>query len=87
MDFEQRIMPETVSHSHKSGIKHNLLGSLLTLTFILQNLDMTDYLRVEVGFPGHLLPTARPEVSATLSTYFDLNRCVYFLIKIGRAHV
>ena len=33
-DLDQRIMPEAICDSHKSGVEHNVLGRLLTLTFI-----------------------------------------------------
>ena len=33
-DLEQRIMPEAVCDSHKSGVERNVFDRLLKLTFI-----------------------------------------------------
>ena len=67
-------MPEAVCDSHKSGFERNALGRLLTLTFIYfcKATKMTGHLMGEVRLSGNLFPTARPRVSITLITYFEL---------------
>ena len=42
-------------------------------TNMFQELNVTCYLRKQVRFPGHLFPTARPEVSSTLRTFSWFN--------------
>ena len=66
-------MPKAVCASHKSGVERNVLGRLLTLTYIYfrKVLSMTGYLRGEVRLPGNLFPTARPRVSITLNIYLE----------------
>ena len=59
-------MPEAVYGSHKSGVERNVLGRLLTMTIILQNLNVTGNLKRD------LFSTARPEVSAAFNTYLQL---------------
>ena len=58
-------MPVAVYDSHKSGVERNMLGRLQTLTDMFQELNVTGYLRGEVGFSGHLFSTAIPEYSRT----------------------
>ena len=67
-------MPEAVFDSHKSRVECNVLGRLLTLTFIYfcKEFQMTGYLRGEVRLPGNLFPTARPRVSITVNIYSKL---------------
>ena len=73
-DHEQRIMPEAVCDIHESGVERNVLGRLLTLTFIYfcKEFQMTGYLRGEVRLPKNLFPTARPRVSIAVNIYSKL---------------
>ena len=83
-----RIMPKAVCASHKSGVERNVLGRLLTLTYIYfrKVLSMTGYLRGEVRLPGNLFPTARPRVSITLNIYLENWSLFLFLTSLRTRH-
>ena len=53
-------MPMTVCGSHKSGVGHNVLGRLLTLTYVYQELNVTFHALNTVQYNGRIAQAPTP---------------------------